>query len=350
MLFTPRISTRELARLCRRLATSVEAGLDMRTVWAREAKRATGLTGPARFRAISEAVNRGESVHDALSHTGEYFPPLFIELVGVGEETGRLAEAFDQLAEHYDFQLKLAGTFLVSITWPLVELGIAIVAVGTLIYVLGAIGQSKEMNFDVLGLGLSANLSLLVYVAFVTCAGLAVFGMIYAVRRGLVWTRPVERALLRVPVLGSALESLALARLAWSLYLTLNSGMDIRRAVRLSVRSTRNAQYTRGMNTIDSMISSGNSLYDAFLETRAYPATFLDTLHVGEHTGKLDESMARLARQYRDQAEAAMKTLGVFGFFAVFGVIALIIIVMIFRLVTLLYLGPIYDALDMMPH
>jgi len=349
MLFSIRISTRELARLCRRLATSLEAGIDVRTVWVREAKQALGPTARARFRPVSEAVNRGESLSDALSYTGDYLPPLFRELADVGEQTGHLAEAFAQLAEHYEFQLKLGRVFLVAMIWPLLELGIAIVAVGILIYVLGLIGQSKEMTFDVLGLGLGADLSLLAYVILVATAGLLVAATIYAVRRGLVWTHPVQRAVLRVPVLGKALQSLALARLAWSLHLTLSSGMDIRRAVRLSVRSTRNVRYTGGLRSIESAIASGDSLYEAFVETCAYPDTFLDSLQVGEQTGKLDEVMARLARQYRNEAETAMKILGVFGFFAAFGIIALIIIVVVIRLFTLLYLGPINEALDMMP-
>ena len=326
MLFSPRISTTQLARLSRRLATSLEAGLEVRAVWAREAKQATSPAARSRFRAVSESVNRGESLHEALSRTDDYFPPLFREMAHVGEQTGHLPEAFAELADHYDFQIKLTRTFLVAITWPLVELGIAIGAVGLLIYVLGVIGQSREMTFDVLGLGLSANLSLLVYIATVGLGGLLVAGTIYAIRRGLVWTHPVQRALLRVPVLGKALQSLALARLAWSLHLTVTSGMDIRRAVRLSVRSTRNARYTSGLKSIESRITSGDSLFEAFVETYAYPDTFLDALRVGEETGRLDDAMARLARQYREEAEAAMKVLGVVGFFVVFGVIALMII------------------------
>jgi len=314
MLFSPRISTKQLARLCRRLATSLEAGLEVRSVWAREAKQATSPIARSRFRVVSESVNRGESLHEALSQTDDYFPPLFRELAHVGEQTGHLPEAFAELANHYDFQIKLSSTFLVAISWPLVELGVAIGAVGLLIYVLGAIGQSRGMTFDVLGLGLSANLSLLVYIVTVATAGLLVAGTIYAIRRGLVWTHPVQRALLNVPVLGKALQSLALARLAWSLYLTTMSGMDIRRAVRLSVQSTRNARYTSGLKLIESRLTAGDSLFDAFVETYAYPDTFLDALHVGEETGKLDDAMARLARQYREEAEAAMKVLGVVGF------------------------------------
>ena len=42
MLFSPRIRTSQLAGLCRRLATALGAGIDVRTAWAREADRASG--------------------------------------------------------------------------------------------------------------------------------------------------------------------------------------------------------------------------------------------------------------------------------------------------------------------
>ncbi|MHC4406078.1 MAG: type II secretion system F family protein [Planctomycetota bacterium] len=345
MLFSARISTSQLAGLCRRLAESLAAGIDVRTVWAREADRARG-SGRASLRLISDAIDRGESMRDALAYTDDYFPPLFRELADVGEQTGHLAESFAQLAEHYEFQIKLTRKFLVSITWPLIELAIAVVVIGLLIYVMGLIGQSRGVYFDVLGLGLDPGSSLLVYVAFVTAVALAVAFVIFAIRRGVVWTRPIQRLVIRLPMLGTALNSLALARLSWSLHVTLSTGMDIRRAVLLSVRSARNARYTDGLKSIGRAIAAGDSVYEAFHATGVYPVDFLDAIQVGEQAGNLDDATARLAEQYRDRAEAAMDRLGTFGFFLVFGVIACIIIYMIFRVASI-YLGSINEALDM---
>ena len=74
MFFSPRIGLKPLVGLCRRLSTATGAGIDTRTVWAREADRAVG---PLRrhLLAVSEAVNRGESLADALAPTGDFFPP-----------------------------------------------------------------------------------------------------------------------------------------------------------------------------------------------------------------------------------------------------------------------------------
>ena len=107
MFFSSRISTRELARLCRRVATSLKAGVDIRTVCAREADQATRATTRRRLRALSDAVNAGQSLSEALSWTDDFFPEMFRELVVVGDQTGHLAESFVHLADHYDEQLRL---------------------------------------------------------------------------------------------------------------------------------------------------------------------------------------------------------------------------------------------------
>ncbi|MFH1266539.1 MAG: type II secretion system F family protein [Planctomycetota bacterium] len=344
MLFTPRISTRELARLCRRLATSVEAGLDLRTVWAREAERAIGPIVRARFRAVSDAVNRGESLSAAFTEAGDYFPEMFRELALVGEETGHLAESFVHLAEHYEEQIKLRRILLAASAWPIIELGLALGVIGLLISIMGWINRGNPEPIDPLGLGLMGTGGLLVYVTFLAIAATCLFLIYQAIRRGMVWTRPIQVSLLGFPVLGQALQSVAMARLTWAMYLTLDSGMGLRQALRISLRATQNAYYTRHIRRVDRAIEAGDPIHEAFLETGAFTPHFLDTLRVGEDSGRLVESMRILSRQYREQAEAALRVLTVAAGFAVWGLVAAIIIVFIFRL-AFFYIGTINSYL-----
>jgi type II secretory pathway component PulF len=347
MLFSPRISTKNLAALCHRTGTALEAGVDARTVWAGEAKRAAGFVARGKFRAISDGVNGGCSMRDALEPVANYFPSLFLELLHVGDQTGHLDEALKQLGNHYDYQRKLVQGFLVAMIWPLTELGLSIAIIGVLIWVMGWIGSvSGGEPIDILGFGLTGNSGLAIYVTFWGVVAIACYVLFEAMRRGLVWVRPLQRLMLKVPVVGGALQSLALARLSWSLQLTLNSGMDTRRAVGLALRAARNARFTDGARSIDGVLAEGQSLYTAFDQTGAYPRDFLDTLQVGEQSGTIVESMERISGQYRSKAETAMNVLGVFAFFASFGLIAAFIILMIFRLFSF-YIGTINDALQM---
>ncbi len=343
MPFTSRLGLKRLAGLCRRLATALGAGIEVRTVWAREAERASGRAA-RQLHVVSRAINRGDSLADAMAATGSFFPPMFRELAEVGERTGHLAEVFAQLAEHYENQARLRRNFLAAITWPMTELLLAVVIVGLLIWVMGIIQKTTGSRVDPLGLNLIGNSGLLIYAAFLTVAGLAVFAIIQAARGSIARFGPIQRALLRLPVLGKALETLALARLAWSMHLTLNTGMDVRAALKLSLRSTRNARFTGQIPQIDAEIGRGNSIYEAFYNTGSYPTEFLDAVAVGHESGKLVESMGRLSGEYQDRARTALATLTKLAGVAVWVLIASIIIALIFRL-AMFYIGTINSFL-----
>ncbi|NLY00832.1 MAG: hypothetical protein GXY83_32480 [Rhodopirellula sp.] len=344
MFFSSRISKKELAGLCRRLSTSLEAGVDLRTTWAREAERAGRAATRTRMNRIGNDLNRGQSLPDALEETGDYFPGIFRSLVEVGDKTGHLGESLGQLAEHYEYQLRLRRTFLAAIAWPMLQLTVAIFVVGFLIWVLGVIGESTGTTFDILGFGLVGTRGLVMYATFVFLVAAAVALIVRGIQRGLVWTRPIQRAVMKIPVLGNVVETIALSRLAWTLHLTFNAGMDVRRALRISLESANNSRYTDQIPEIEDSVRRGTSLFETFAATEEYPPEFLDTLRVGEQSGRVVESMEHLSGQYRDRAAAAMGTLTMLAGFAVWAMVAVVIILMIFRIFSF-YLGAIQDAL-----
>lgn len=346
-MFSPRVKTAELAQLCRRLATGLEAGIDVRKVWSREVEGRTSLGLRRRLGEIRDAVAAGRSVTDGLEHTGDYFPVLFREMVHVGEQTGKLAEVFRQLAEHYDHQLNLRRTFLASITWPMFQLAAAVSVIGLLIWVLGILPPGADGKpIDILGFGLVGTWGLVIYLLNVGAIALAVYLLVTAVRRGLAWTRPIQRLTLMVPWLGGCLDTLALSRLAWVMHVTLETGMDLRHSLALSLGSTHNARYIDYSEQVVAEVVRGQEIHEAFARTGVFPRDFLDTLEVGERSGRLPESMAILSRQYQEQARRALSTLTVLAGFAVWGLVALVIIAMIFRL-AMFYIGVINDAANM---
>jgi type IV pilus assembly protein PilC len=339
MLFTPRIATKSLVGLCRRLSTALAAGIDAPTAWAPGSERA-----PRHLRRhlleISRTVNQGDSLADALAATGDFFPTLFREMIDLGEQTGHLDAVLAQLADHYQNQLDMRRSFLAAIAWPLVQLALAVLIIGFIIWIFGIIGDGK---LDILGFGLVGNRGLAIYAAFVAAVGVAIFLIVRAIGRGLVWTQPIQRFVLRLPAIGKPLQTIALARLAWSMHVTLNAGMDVRRALKLSLRSTQNARYIDQIPEIEAEISAGHSIHEAFVRAGGYPDDFLDTLAVGEQSGRVVESMGQLARQYQEQARAALTVLTLLAGWAVWGMIALLIIALIFRIFSF-YLDAINNA------
>jgi type IV pilus assembly protein PilC len=321
LLFSARIGVRQLEGLCRRLSLSLEAGVDVRTIFAREAQHATG---PLRRRLleISDEINHGQSLSDALAATADFFPPIFREMVAVGEQTGHLDVVLDQMADHYQALLTARRTFWGAIVWPLFQLGVAVVVVGFLV------ALPSLLHIDVLHAGLTFR----AYVALVAAGVIAIWFLGRAMARGTLWVAPLQRFLLQLPGLGPPLQTMALARLAWSMHLTFDTGMEVRRALNLSLRSTQNARYTSQIPAIDAEIAAGSSIYEAFRQVGGYPDEFLDTLATGEQSGKVVESMGLLARQYQERARLAIATLATLAGWVVWLIIAAAIIFLIFRI------------------
>lgn len=346
MLLSSRLSAKSLTELCHRLAVETEAGIDIRRTWQRETESARGRTHDA-FAQVRDAVARGDSLSSALAKTDRLLPPLFLEMVQIGEQTGTLGRVFHRLATHYRHQSRLARSFLGAIAWPMLQLGAALFIVGVLILILGMIaGRNHGQPIDVLGFGLIGVRGLFIYVNFLIAVGLVIAGFVFAVRRGMIWTRPLQRFVMQVPALGSCLELLALARLTWVLHLTMNVEMDLRRMVPLVLRATGSDYYIRHTDQVVADVAAGHPLHKALAATAAFPSDFIDALAVAEESGHVVESMERLSHRYEEEAETATQMLTTIAGFVVWALVASLIIFLIFRLAGF-YLGTIQDALKM---
>lgn len=313
------------------MGTALQAGMDVRSVLKGEADR-----GPAQQRAVirqvHKAVDGGEALARALTDCGKFFPPLVVAMVSVGEATGKVAECFLHLADHYERGLGLRRTFLAGITWPVIQLVAAVAIVGFLIWIVGIIGTVVGETTDVLGFGLTGTRGLLIYLAIVGGIMGTIAVVIWSASRGARWTRPFVAMAFAIPVLGRALKTLALARCAWALSMTLDTAMDTKRAVRLALASTAADRYARHADSVGQAIQGGTDIATSLRRTHAFPDDFVDALEVGEQSGQAAESMAALAQQYEQQARAAFAALTVLAGFAVYCAIAAFIIAIIFRL------------------
>jgi type IV pilus assembly protein PilC len=342
----PQLSNRELTELCHRLAVETDSGIDVRRTWQREAEMACGRTRPY-FEEVREAVNHGDSLSAAMARSGQLFPTLFLEMVDVGEQTGTLGRVLKRLEGHYRRQVQAQRIFLGAIAWPMFELFFAIVVIGLLIWVLGIVAQRNNGEpIDILGFGLIGTRGLIIYAGLVTIVTLSITGVVVAINRGMLWTRPLQRAIYKIPVIGRALERIALARLAWALHLTMNVEMDLRRIVPLALRTTGTDYYLQHTERIVGDVGRGDPLHVAFSRSGAFPADFIDALTVAEESGRIVESMERLSNRYEEEAELAVRTMAVaFGWLVGIGVMA-IIVFLIFRLAGF-YIGAINDAVNM---
>ena len=337
-ILTARISTKELARLSRRLGISLAAGVDLRKTLEREA---SGAGRPAlldRLNVIRESVNAGESLAVAIRHTGEFFPLLFRELVAVGEQTGHLPAVFHQMADHYEFSIKQRKAFLAAIAGPMIQFTIAVCVIG------GVIGLASVIKNDILGIGLTGTTGMVIWFGLIAML-LVGIGLLYrAFQRDLAWTRLIKRLAVRVPVIGHAITLVSMARLTWVLGLTFNSEMDVRHAIKLGLRASMHPVHLDQDCRVDGLVEEGWSVYEIFVHMDCFDEVFLDSLRAGDESGTIAETMTRLSGQYQERALLAISALSTAASWAVWLMVAGFIIFFIFRIFSS-YVNTIYDAM-----
>jgi type IV pilus assembly protein PilC len=325
------------------VGTSLEAGVAVLNCFDRERDQATG-----NFRKVLSEIRDelavGETLADAVAHQGEQFPQLYCEMLRAGEETGHTGRLMLRMATHYEKLIQLRRVVFSALVMPGLQLMFALGVVGLLIWIVGVINTGSGEPVDILGLGLVGNRGLLIYFMVLGGIALGLLGLITEWRRGRMGANTAIELLMKLPAVGSFIETAALARMAWALSMTTGAGMDARRSMRTALQCTNMHHYEKHAAAIDASIKAGHRLHEALSDTHAFSAEFIGVVEVGEQSGRLSESLEHLFQQYEDRADALASGLATAATFAVWALVAGFIVFLIFRVASF-YLATINSFL-----
>jgi type IV pilus assembly protein PilC len=329
---------------CRILKHSIGAGLDLIRIF-----KQLGKSGPRQLRSLaqelSEKMKEGSSLEDALEPHRRVFPPLFMEMVAVGEQTGRLEDTFGELERYYESSLTLQRNFMSQMIYPLMQYIAAIVILSLLILILGILAESgKAATKDPLGIGLTGATGAIIFF----CVGMGILGGILLcvkfAANNVQWRAKMEGMALVVPGWGPAMLSLAVQRFCVALQMCVEAGLRAEKTLHYCFRATCNSAFMAGEGRAVEVVKKGNELSEALITSRApFPEEFREMIRMGEETGNMSEVMERLAIRYREESERRMKTAAQITSYAIYGMVAIIIIIAIFKIAGL-YIGALGAA------
>src|SRR5580700_8889024 len=223
MLFSSRISLKNMVSLCHAFRVGHEAGLSIASVFEQQGRRGPITARPVVSR-IAEKLHEGDALEDVLKTEGRVFPPLFNSMVSVGERTGNMPEIFRELERYYREQLTLRRQFLSEIFLPVLQFFGGIFTITAMILILGWLAPPDGKAFDPLGFGVGVP-GALKFLGFIVIIFTTVFVAYLFVTRVLGQQAAVHRLLLSVPAIGPCWQAIVLARLSLAFKLTLDSSL-----------------------------------------------------------------------------------------------------------------------------
>ncbi len=319
-----------VAAFCRRMGVGLRAGVDILRLLESEQKSGNPRHHAA-MQQLTDSIRSGSTLAKGMLDQKKYFPPLLIQMVHASELGGRIDAMFAYMAGYYE-QLKETRAFFISrITWPLIQLAMAIAIIGLVILIQGIL--SPNSTYDASGVGLRGLNGFFLY-CFVV-AGF--FGSLAVLAYGL-WKnwfnchRVLMPIIQRIPTLGTALVTLGLSRLSMTLSLLLNAGVDARRSVKQAFLSTGNYYFIGGAERAIKQVEQGASFGDAFAASKVLPEEFIESVRIGELSGTETESLDHLAQEYQERARGALNTLATIASFTIWLGIMLLLAFMIIRM------------------
>jgi len=316
----------------------------LRDVFQQQAPRGVPSVRPVADR-IAQSLTEGDNLTTALLREKAAFPPLFLSLTEVGEESGNLPEVCGELEKYYLLQQRFWRQFISQCTLPILQFVAATGVISLLLVILGWIANANNTKpLDPLGLGLVGARGAVVFL-FSIYGMIAAVGIAYMVlSRSLSQKAVVDRFLLGLPVVGSFLWDLCLNRFCMALRLTMDSSMPMADALDLSLRATGNAAFASKSPSIRRSLTSGDDLTTALTDCGLLSIDFVNVIAVAEEGGRVPEVMANQAQYYEEEATRKLTVLTRMAGFGVWLFVACLIIMAIFR-IAMLYLNAINDAI-----
>lgn len=319
-----------LAAFCRRMGIGLRAGVDILRLLENETKAGNSQHREVMPRVIGH-IKDGNSLAKSMLIEKKHFPPLLIQLTNASEIGGRLDSMFAYMADYYDSLKKTRAYFLSRVSWPMIQLCMAVAVIGLVILLQGLL--SPKSTYDASGLGLRGMSGFILYCEVVFAVSFSIALVTYGIWKN--WFgchRFLVPLVQRIPVLGTAFVTLGLSRLSITLSLLLNAGVDAKRSAKQAFLSTGNHYFISGAERAVAAIEAGASFGDAFEKSQVLPEEFIEAIRIGELSGTETESMDHLAVQYQERAQAALSTIATVASFVIWLGIILLLAFMIIRM------------------
>ena len=302
-------TVKDLAVMCRQMATMVSAGLTVLKTIRILAIQTENKKLALILDKVALDVESGYSLSTSLAKHGQTMPPLLIGLVAAGESGGFLDQALENIAGTLERDNELRATVKSALTYPIAVLIMAIMAViAMLIWVVPVF---KTM-FDRLGGQLPLPTQILVWLSPIAAWGspVLVVGVIFGMR----WWRKnqtlpklrqtVDPLKLKIPVLGPLMRKLLMARFTRNLSSLVDAGVPMLQAFSLVGDTADNWLMKEALGRIQASVRLGSSVSAPMNNEQIFPPMVTRMIAVGEESGSLSTMLSKIADFYDSEVKA----------------------------------------------
>ena len=260
------------------------------------------------------AVEKGESLADAMRQNRKIFSDMFVTMVEAGEASGSLETSFIRMAEQFEKEARLKALVKKASIYPAV---VVVVAVVVVIAMLTFVVPTFQQMFADLGTELPGITKAVVamsqfmqsYWYLVLLAIVLIVVLIRYFQTTDAGKRFFGKIVMKLPLFGKLTVKTASSRLARTLSTLLSAGLPLIEALEITAKTMSNIYFKDAVQQAKEDVTMGTTLSEPLYRGRLFPALVCHMLKIGEESGNVEAMLDKLADYYDEEVEITTQSL-----------------------------------------
>ncbi len=313
-----KVGSKELAIFTRQFSVMIDAGLPLVSCIEILAEQQSNVFFKDVLHQVRQNVEEGATLAASLTKHPKVFDQLYTHMVEAGEAGGVLDLILQRLSTLIEKMVKLKRSIISASIYPAAVVFVAIAAVAIIMVVV--IPQFEQIFLGLLGPGEALPLpTRIVMMISGFVAGWGGLVTLAAIIGGTVGTKfyyktpkgrhQIDALILKLPIFGSIVRKIAVARFSRILSTLLSSGVPILQSLEITAKTAGNVIVENAILAVRAGVERGESFVEPLKATNVFPEMVSQMVGVGEQTGALDAMLGKIADFYEDEVDAAIADL-----------------------------------------
>ncbi|MDO8493456.1 MAG: type II secretion system F family protein [bacterium] len=337
------VKTKDVVILSRQLATLFEAKVSVLDTFKLLSSETENPVLRKKLSEVTDDIQSGIPISAAMGKHSAVFSPFYVSLIRSGEESGKLSESFNYLADYLERQYAIVSKVKGALIYPaFVVVSFIVVMVLMLVMVIPRLADILKETGQAIPLytkfvlwlsSLFVNYGIFILILFIIgCVGLWRFMLTDA---GKAIFNSVQ---LKVPYVGTLYRRFYLSRIADNMDTLITAGVSMVRSLEVTADVVGNDIYKKVLTDAIAGVKGGNPLSSIFSQSKDVPKIMAQMTKIGEETGNLGFVLKTMARFYKREVDTAIDTL-----IALIEPMMIIFLGVAVGLLLVSVLGPIYN-------
>ena len=306
-----RITQEDLVLFCRQLATLLGAGVTILKSLDIIAKQVASTKFYNIIKEVENSMERGLSLHEAMSKHPKAFSDLWVNLVGSGEASGNLFVVLERLATYLERDAAFKRKVISSLIYPII---LMVAGLGALLFLTIKIIPTFSELFKGFNMTLPLLTRILIlvsdfirryifYMFGLTIVGIFVLKKYIGTKEG---RRNFERMQLSLPLFGDFLRALIIERFSSGMATLIESGVPLLYSLEITEHSVDNVNMADIIHHIKEEVRVGSPLNHSMDKSNFFEPLVVQMVAVGEEIGELPQMFKRINTFYQEYVETIL--------------------------------------------